>query len=49
MQNALSTWAYWAKGEGQIASTREGNLPLAITKEIKSIKEYYVEQTLDPI
>ena len=33
----------------QIAPTTQGNLPLAITKEIKSIKNKHVENNLDVV
>lgn len=46
-QNAQSMGATCTEGEGQLASCDEGNLPLAITKEIKSIKKDTVENDLD--
>ena len=49
LQNAPSMKAKSAEEEVQIASSTEGNLPLAITKEIKSIKNKHVENDLDVV
>jgi hypothetical protein len=39
MQNATSVNEAYTEEVGQIALTRQGNLPLAITKEVKRIKK----------
>jgi len=49
LQNAPSTTAKSAEPEMQFAPSTEGNLPLAITKEIKSNKKEHVENNLDVV
>ena len=49
LQNASSTKAKSAEYEMHFAPSTEGNLPLAITKEIKSIKKEPVENDLDVV
>jgi len=41
MQNAPTKIANSVQPEPQIAPSRDGNLPLPITKEVKSIKNIY--------
>ncbi|MBO0589064.1 conserved phage C-terminal domain-containing protein [Sporosarcina sp. E16_8] len=48
-QDAPSTTAKSFQEEVQIAPTTEGKMPLAITKEIKSIKKELVENDLDVV
>lgn len=48
VQLAPSNSASCTEGEGQTASCDEGNMHLAITKEIKSTKNDIVENDLDP-
>ena len=48
-QNAPTKIANSVEPETQIAPSRDGNLPLPITKEVKSIKNIYVEQDLDVV
>lgn len=49
MQDDLSATAKLAEEEMQNAPSSEGNLPLAITKKVKSIKKDLVEQDLDVV
>ncbi|WP_269049444.1 conserved phage C-terminal domain-containing protein [Sporosarcina sp. G11-34] len=49
MQNAPSTLAHSAVEDTQIAASSDGNLPLAITKELKSNKKEHVENNLDVV
>ena len=49
LQNAPTRIAKSAEAEMYIASTTQGNLPLAITKEVKSIKREHVENDLDVV
>jgi uncharacterized phage protein (TIGR02220 family) len=49
MQNAPSLNAESVEEEGRIEQTTHSNLPLAITKEVKSIKKKPVENTLDVV
>jgi len=49
VQPAPSTTAQSAQEEMQIAPSREGKMPLAITKENKSIKKDLVENDLDVV
>jgi len=49
LQNAPSSKVNSAEEEVQFAPSTEGNLPLAITKELKSIKNKPVEQDLDAV
>ena len=49
VQHAPSTTAKSAQEEVQIAPSTEGKMPLAITKEIKSIKKELVENDLDVV
>ncbi|CAM3260636.1 hypothetical protein FITA111629_13475 [Filibacter tadaridae] len=49
VQDAPSTAAQSAQEEVQIAPSTEGKMPLAITKEVKSIKKDIVENDLDVV
>ncbi|WP_124069391.1 conserved phage C-terminal domain-containing protein [Filibacter tadaridae] len=49
VQDAPSTTAKLAQEEVQIAPSTEGKMPLAITKEVKSIKKDIVENDLDVV
>lgn len=48
-QPAINTEAKSTEEEVQVAPSRQSNLPLAITKEIKSNKEEIVEKHLDVV
>lgn len=49
MQNAPSVNEAYTEEAGQIAPSRQGNLPIAITKEVKKIKKKPVEKDLDVV
>lgn len=49
VQNAPTSVVDLVEGVAQIAPFTEGTLTLPITKEIKSIKNIYVEKDLDAV